>query len=415
MRPEYLADRGRLRQVVGQRGRAVGVDVPDLLRRQLRAAQRRPHGPRGPIDGWLRNVACIGAHAESHQFRVDPRAARLRRFQRFQHEHGAAFTKDHAAAILGKWTARLRRHHAHRLPGLQNTHAERGFATPRDSQVAAPGGDHLKRLPDGMRRRRARRRNRVGWPGDAELHRNVAGPRVGHRLGDGQRVYPIGPLLINFHEPGVFGGLPAHARPRDDRRSLAQFRRPLHSGVFHGLARGNHRELREAVHEVRAPVVEVRLVSVVLDLGAVLKTQARGVGGFNLPDAAAPFAQRLGEFGGIAAQRTDGACAGDHDASHRLIAGWRVRAFCGHQPFHAGTHIADVAHAAHFLVGNADIELALEGEQDLYGVHRIDSQLHELAIDGHGFDGNALGGGNHLRHALDQVFGHMSRPIVSNL
>ena len=47
--------------------------------------------------------------------------------------------------------------------------------------------------------------------------------------------------------------------------------RPLDVRAFHRLARRDHGELREAVHEVRVPVFEVRRVAVLLDLRPVLE------------------------------------------------------------------------------------------------------------------------------------------------
>ena len=71
------------------------------------------------------------------------------------------------------------------------------------------------------------------------------------------------PLLVDLDEPDVLGALTAHAGSGDDRRRLAQFRRPLDARLLHRLARRDHRELREAVHEVRAAVVEIGLMAVV--------------------------------------------------------------------------------------------------------------------------------------------------------
>ena len=64
----------------------------------------------------------------------------------------------------------------------------------------------------------------------------------------------------------------------------------------HGLARGDHRELREAVDEVGAAVVEVRLVAVALHFGAVLKPHLGHVGGFDRADAGAALPQRFREL-----------------------------------------------------------------------------------------------------------------------
>ena len=178
----------------------------------------------------------------------------------------AAFAQNHAAAVLGKRPAGLRRHHAHGFPGFQNAETEGRFAAAGEGQVGDAVAHHPVRLPDGVGRRGAGRRDGEAGPGDAEFHGDVAGAGVRHGLGNGQRVHAVVAQLVDFLEADIFGALAAHAGAGDDGRGLAQCRRPLDAGVCHGFARGDHRELREAVHEVRAAVVEVRLVAVVLAL-----------------------------------------------------------------------------------------------------------------------------------------------------
>jgi hypothetical protein len=83
--------------------------------------------------------------------------------------------------------------------------------------------------------------------------------------------------LVNFHKSDVFGGLAAHAGARNDGRILAQLRRPFDAGFGHRLARRDHGELREAVHEIGAPVLEIGFVSIAAHLRSVLKPQAGAV------------------------------------------------------------------------------------------------------------------------------------------
>ena len=78
-------------------------------------------------------------------------------------------------------------------------------------------------------------------------------------------------------------------------------------------------------------------------------------------------------------------------------------------------HLADVAHVAHLIIGNGDVEFVFQGEEDFHRVHRIDPQLLEFAVDRDLFEGNPLGGGDAFEDALRQFVGHMSRPIVSNV
>ena len=88
----------------------------------------------------------------------------------------------------------------------------------------------------------------------------------------------VEPLLVDIHEADILGRLAAHAGARDDGGPLLQFRRPRDPGIGHGLARGDHRELREAVDEVGVLVVEVGLMAVVLDLRPVLEAQHGAIG-----------------------------------------------------------------------------------------------------------------------------------------
>jgi hypothetical protein len=210
-----------------------------------------------------------------------------------------------------------------------------------------------------------------------------------------------------------------HWPPTQEPVTMAAFSRKLgrpgNSGVADGLARGDHGELRETVHEVGAAVVEVWLMAVTLYLGAVLEAELGAVGGFNGGDAGAALAKRLREFRGIPAQSADRAHAGDGHAPHALLAGFRAVGFGGDQLLDALAHLADVAHVAHLVVGNADIEFIFEGEEDFDGIHGIDPQLLEIALDRHRWKGNALGGGDHLQHPLDQFVGHSNRLSVSNL
>jgi len=187
--------------------------------------------------------------------------------------------------------------------------------------------------------------------------------------------------LVQLPKADVFRALAAHARPGDDGGALAKLGRPRNSSVSDGLARGDYGELRETVHEVGAAVVEVWLMAVTPHLGGVLEAQQGAVHGFDGGDAGAALAQRLRELRGIPAQSADGAHTGDGHAPHALLAGLRAVGFGGDQLLDALAHLADVAHAAHIVVGNADIEFIFEGEEDFDGIHGIDAQLLEIALD----------------------------------
>src|SRR5581483_1096761 len=145
----------------------------------------------------------------------------------------------------------------------------------------------------------------------------MACPGVGHRLRNRERVHAVVAQLIDFLEADVFRALPAHARPGDDRRALPQLRRPFDPRALHRLARRDHFELREAVHEIRAPVLKLRRVTVAAYLGAILKPQLRAIRGFNPADSQTALAQRRCHFRNGPAERADRAHPGNRDATHR--------------------------------------------------------------------------------------------------
>src|SRR5579864_315793 len=94
----------------------------------------------------------------------------------------------------------------------------------------------------------------------------------------------------------------------------------------------------------------------------------------------------------------------------RLRAG-RLR----YQFFDALDHLPDAADLLGLLVGNRDVELVFQREQDIDAVHRIDAQLLERAVDGDFFGADPLGGGDNLEHSLGQLVGHSNWLTVSNV
>ena len=76
---------------------------------------------------------------------------------------------------------------------------------------------------------------------------------------------------------------------------------------------------------------------------------------------------------------------------------------------HSFHHVADAADVLHFFVGNVDIELVFEREDDVDAVHRVDAQLFEAAVDGDLRRIFALGLGDDAQNALGQFVVCFSR------
>src|SRR4029077_14823810 len=81
-------------------------------------------------------------------------------------------------------------------------------------------------------------------------------------------------------------------------------------------------------------------------------------------------------------------------------------------PFH---HFPNGTNLPGRFVGNVEIELALEREQDIDPVQRIDLKFGEGLVDGDGLGRDLLSSRNHVRDACDQFFRHSIWLTVSNL
>ncbi|MPM70353.1 hypothetical protein SDC9_117308 [bioreactor metagenome] len=81
-------------------GRAVRVQVIHLIGIHTRIAQRVEHGAARAVHAGRSHVTCIGAHAISKQFCIDPGTARLGVFVLFEHHHAGTFTQNKTITVL---------------------------------------------------------------------------------------------------------------------------------------------------------------------------------------------------------------------------------------------------------------------------------------------------------------------------
>ena len=99
---EDRLDRLGLRDVALGGGGAVGVDVGDVLGVQAGVAQGHLHAAGGAFAfrGGGGHVIGVGGVAVADDLAVDPRAALLRVFEFFEHQHAGALAHDKAVALL---------------------------------------------------------------------------------------------------------------------------------------------------------------------------------------------------------------------------------------------------------------------------------------------------------------------------
>src|SRR5581483_10106773 len=196
---------------------------------------------------WLRDVKCIGRHTESHNFAENGQASGSRSIQWLQHQHGGAFAQNEAPAVLGEWTASVRRDHPHGLPGLQETQSEHSFAATRNRHLHRAVPDHPERLSDGMVGRRTSGGDGVGGTHYAGLKRNPAGCGILHRARNGEWIHSWDVIAVKVYEAFVLSGLPPDAGAGDDGRTFTQGRGPGDSRLSHRLACRDYSKLRETI------------------------------------------------------------------------------------------------------------------------------------------------------------------------
>ena len=235
-------------------------------------------------------------------------------------------------------------------------------------------------------------------------------PALAMVLGMVKRVHAVVAQLVDVLETDVFGALSAHARAGNDGGRLAQFRRPFDAGVGDGLARGDHGELREAVDEIGAAVVEVGRVRIAAHLGAIVKPKLGDIGGFDGADAAAglPPAPR-DELGDVLAKRADGAHAGDRNAAHALLGDLRRRPTSpdtrrstpSHMPL---TPRTDRTSSSGMLMSNSFSSAKRISTASMESIPNS-RKLLSMVIDS---ARNPLGSGNRFDDPLNQLVGHRS-------
>src|SRR5690606_37483785 len=156
---EHLRDRLGLLEVAGRRGGAVGVDVLNLIGRELGVRQRQLHradGP-GPVGGGFGDVVSVAARPEAGDLRQDLRAALLGAAERLQDQRAGPLAADEAIAAA--------------VPGAAG--ALRFVVAPAEREHGAEARD-----PD-------RGDRRLGAAGDHDLGAALLNPAV--RFTDGVR------------------------------------------------------------------------------------------------------------------------------------------------------------------------------------------------------------------------------------
>ena len=143
-------------QVTNRGGRAVGVEVVDLVGVDARVFHGHPHGTGRAVHAGCCHMVRVARHAKTHDFSVDLGAAGLGVFVFFNNQHTGTFTQHKTVAVFvpgagcgggvvvagGQRAGRGKTGHTQRRHG--------GFGTAGHHHVAVAVFDHAGRLTDGM-------------------------------------------------------------------------------------------------------------------------------------------------------------------------------------------------------------------------------------------------------------------------
>ena len=202
---EDLLDRLGLRRVAQLRAGAVGVDVLNVLRVDLRVAQGHAHGHRRSRSGRMRrgDVVGVGRAADAQQLGVDGRPAacgRVPALPRSRMPAPSLRTKPSRSLSNGRLApcgSSLRVDRARADDEAAQAHRrDAGLRAAGDHHVGLVVLDGAQGVADGVGGRGAGRRDGGVGAARPELNGDVARRRVGDHFRDDERADPAGPPCI---------------------------------------------------------------------------------------------------------------------------------------------------------------------------------------------------------------------------
>ncbi|KAF5029068.1 hypothetical protein DSECCO2_652490 [anaerobic digester metagenome] len=319
---EHLLDGLGFAQVVEVRRGGVGVDVVHVLGADARLVDGGAHGLRHAQAVFVRggHVVGVAGRAVAHHFCVNGGAARLGRFQRFQHQEAGAFTDDEAVAVVVERARGLGggvvvgRGQRLQCGEAGNAHGrDGGFHAAGDHRVAAAHEDVGIGIADGMlARRTGAGGDQVGPLGPGE-DGNLARRHVGDQHGDHERRDAVGAGLDEFGMEDLDGLQSAKAHAQQHAHAVGVGVVDDEAGMLDEHLAGGHRELDETVHALGLLGRHVLLWVEALDLAGDARGVLRSVEVGDGPDAGLSGHQVLPACRKVVTKGGDGRKAGHDD------------------------------------------------------------------------------------------------------
>ena len=253
---ESALDGACLSHVAGRRRGAVRIDVLDLIRIQTGVVQRDVHALGGAcaVLGGRGHVIGVGVHADTDQFGIDGRAARLGVLVLFEYHDTGAVAEHEAVTVLVERTAGglgivvAGREGARGGKATETDRRGRHLGAAGQHHVDIAVTDHERRLADVVRAGRAGRDDGIIGAFEAELDREIAGHHVDDVGGHEEGRDPARPLVAIDLVIVLDAGDAADAGTHGHTDAPTVGLRDLQSGIGEGLRAGRQTVMDELVH-----------------------------------------------------------------------------------------------------------------------------------------------------------------------
>lgn len=305
-------------------GGAVAIDVADRLRRQAGVGQSQFHGDAHGAGVGTGDVGAVRVAAEADDFGVDARAARLRMFQRFQHQHAAAFADHQAVAVAVVGTRREAGRVVLLAGGVQGVehHGFAGaefFGAAGQHQRLAAVADRLVGVADALAARGAGAGGRNDAALEFEENADIGRGGVRHHADVGVGVQVVGDAVEQHVAEGAdFGGAADRRAAGHAHAAVGNARIAQQTGVVQRLFRRAHAQLRDPAHAAQLLAGPVRGRLEVLDRSGQAGVQLLVARPFRHgADGAAAILEGAPDADPVGSQRADAGHAGDDDAMHQ--------------------------------------------------------------------------------------------------
>ena len=231
-----------LGRVVVRRRRAVGVDIVDLGRLNVPAAQRLLHaaGRAFALGRGRSHVVGVTVGAIADYLGIDFRPATPRTFQLFHHHDAGPFGHDKAVAALIKRAAGsvgfvvVGRDRLHGDKAAQPHGGQRGFGSAGNHRLLFAEANQPKRLANGVRPGRTGAGRGIVDALGAVANSDLTRGKIGDQLGNKERRDLFEPGVEENFMIGLNAAQAADADPDNHTDHVLIVRRDRQAGLIHG-------------------------------------------------------------------------------------------------------------------------------------------------------------------------------------